>query len=337
MAQNSSIEWTDHTFNPWWGCVKVSQGCANCYAQTLDGRYNAKDPHWGPNAPRRFFGEKHWNEPIKWNRDAETVGERRRVFCASMADVFEQLPTNHPDRDQMNLERCRLFRLIAQTPWLDWLLLTKRPENIIPSLRWCEAAATDGFYQFYSKWLDGNPPTNIWLGTSVENQEAADKRIPHLLEVPARVRFLSCEPLLGPVDLNPYLWPPKNFGNVPQWIHWVIVGGESGSDARPMHPERARSLRNQCNAAEVAFFMKQWGSWLPDTQRDFRLNSAIDWGLVHESGRFRLVLANGNRLLDADPAWGSGEQGTAKMDKKKAGRLLDGRTWDELPKVEVPA
>lgn len=247
--KDSKIEWTHHTFNPWWGCVKVSEGCKHCYAETFSKRTG--NDVWGVDKPRRFFGDKHWNEPLKWDREAFESGERRRVFCASMADVFE-------DRRDLDDQRAKLFNLILKTPNLDWLLLTKRPENIkrlmYPSAIW-------GI-------------ENVWLGTTCENQEQADKRIPELLAVPAAVRFLSCEPLLGPVNLHEVTRDP--FGGIPG-IHWVIVGGESGHGARPMTEIWARDLRNQCNNAGVAFFMKQMGGTidkrhdLDDLPEDLRI------------------------------------------------------------------
>jgi len=232
MGQDSKIEWTHHTFNPWWGCVKVSDGCKHCYADTFSKRYG--HDIWGVDKPRRFFGDKHWNEPVKWNREAEKAGERRRVFCASMADVFE-------GREDCAPHRWRLFNLIETTPNLDWLLLTKRPENILNLLP--------------TNWLI-DPRPNVWLGTTVENQEQAGRRIPELLEAPAVVRFLSCEPLLGPVNLHEVTRNP--FGGIPG-IDWVIAGGESGHHARPMAEAWARDLRDQCNNAGIAFFMKQMG------------------------------------------------------------------------------
>lgn len=249
MGANSAIEWTDHTFNPWWGCIRVSPGCEHCYAETFSNRLGLA--LWGPAATteRRVYGEKHWNEPLKWNRDAERHRVRKRVFCASMADVFE----DHPRAEQ---QRPLLWETIEQTPWLDWQLLTKRPENINRMVPWGDA------------W-----PANVWIGTSVENQEMADKRIPILLRVPAKVRFLSMEPLLGPVDLERYLWKqsPDGFNfftgeraetmyEATRLLHWLICGGESGPHARPMHPDWARSLRDQCQDAGVPFFMKQLGS-----------------------------------------------------------------------------
>jgi protein gp37 len=224
VGQNSSIEWTDHTFNPWWGCSKVSPGCQYCYAEALSNRYG--HDIWGLRKARRTFGEKHWQEPLKWHRRAQEHGHRMRVFCASMADVFE-------DNRNIEDERNKLWLLIEETPMLDWLLLSKRPENMRRFAPWQTA------------W-----PANVWAMTSVENQEQAEQRIPALLNVPARLRGLSVEPLLGSVDLSSWLTA----------IGWVIVGGESGPRARPMQLDWVRSLRDQCNDAGVPFFMKQMGS-----------------------------------------------------------------------------
>lgn len=222
MSQQSSIEWTDHTFNPWWGCTKVSSGCTNCYAETLANRYG--HTVWGPRAERRLFGEKHWQEPLKWNRLAQEAGVPARVFCASMADVFE-------DNRKLDEERIKLWGLIADTPWLHWQLLTKRPEHVLQLAPWV------------NEW-----PKNVWLGTSVENQAAADYRVPLLQAIPAHIRFLSCEPLLGPIEHLDL-----------QDIDWVIAGGESGMRHRPIDIEWIRSLRNRCVTSDVAFFFKQWG------------------------------------------------------------------------------
>ncbi len=247
MAEKTGISWTHHTFNHVWGCNEVSAGCDHCYARTLAERWGYMV--WGPphNSPRRTFGPKHWAEPLKWNAAAARDGVRRRVFCASMADVFEV----HP---QIDAERAKLWPLIEQTPHLDWLLLTKRPEQIarmVPEV-----------------WLI-DPPENVWLGTSVEDQAAADLRIPRLLQVPAKVHWLSCEPLLGPVDLMPWLWrdriTPSGETQVrlsPQ-IDWVIVGGESGANFRPMDLGWARSIRDQCVQEGAGFFYKQGASRQP--------------------------------------------------------------------------
>jgi protein gp37 len=241
MGENSKIEWTDHTFNPWEGCTKVSEGCKHCYAEALSKRFNRTQ--WGPTAQRRRTSDSNWRQPLAWNKKAEKEGRRYRVFCASMADVFEWNP-------QVEEWRFDLFMMIDQTPHLDWLLLTKRPEHIMYVLR--------------SEFNSASFPSNVWLGTSVENQEAADKRIPELLNAPAAVRFLSCEPLLGPLDLSLYL-VPRFAADDPRhkpWrngIDWVIVGGESGPHARPMHPDWVSSIRDQCRSFGVPFLFKQWG------------------------------------------------------------------------------
>jgi protein gp37 len=221
MGFNSSIEWTTHTFNPWWGCTKVSDGCKNCYAETLSKRYGHNV--WGLGKSRRLMSDNHWQGPVKWNAEAERLGVRCRVFCASMADVFEE---NAPEGQ---LER--LWELIRQTPNLDWQLLTKRPHRIADNL------PEDWGYGY----------RNVWLGTSVEDEKVIN-RIVHLTTVPAIVHFLSLEPLLGPL---PNL-PLEN-------IEWVIVGGESGYGARPMDKAWILDIRRQCRATGVAFFFKQWG------------------------------------------------------------------------------
>lgn len=232
MAKNSQIEWTHHTFNPWWGCAKVSPACENCYAELWAKRMGKQI--WGKSAPRRFFTDAHWKEPLVWNEEARLEKERHRVFCASMADVFE-------DRPELNEQRQRLWALIQRTPMLDWLLLTKRPENIGAMVTWKDA------------W-----PRNVWLGTTVENRKYAELRLPHLLKHPAAVRFLSCEPLLSAIDLTDWFQRPGL-----QPIDWVIAGGESGPGARPMHPDWAGGLLKQCRKAKVAFHFKQWGHWVP--------------------------------------------------------------------------
>ena len=253
MAKDSAIEWTDHTFNPWWGCVKISEGCKNCYAEA---RQFGGD-WWGQDKPRRFFGEKHWKQPIKWNEEAEKLGVRYKVFCGSYCDVFEE-------KTGLMAQRRRLWKLIEDTPNLDWLLLTKRPEMVL--------LHTPGYYWGNAEW-----PSNLWLGVSVENQKQADIRIPELLEIPAKVRFLSCEPLLEEIDLirHWYQWghdgTHRGIGSseCPRERHhhhdercqkpfdWVIVGGESGPRKRPFDPEWARFLLKQCEKIDVPFFIKQ--------------------------------------------------------------------------------
>lgn len=264
----TTIEWTatvhngvvypGYTLNPWIGCQKVSPGCQHCYAETLmDHRYGKVK--WGPLGTRLRTSVANWRKPVQWNKQAEQTGIRRRVFCASLADVFE-------DRPELVEWRMELFQLIDQTPNLDWLLLTKRPENVNRMI---------ADYAGDCEWLcwDGtNPRTNIWIGTSVENQEQADKRIPELLRVPAAVRFLSMEPLLGKVALDngqvSYLTCASTHQCAAQdctcppyhGIDWVIAGGESGPQARPMQAEWALDIRRQCEESSTAFFMKQMGT-----------------------------------------------------------------------------
>jgi protein gp37 len=229
VAERSAIEWTDATFNPWWGCVRVSPACAHCYADALARRYGHRV--WGEGADRRFFTEKHWSEPRRWNRQAAKVGEPKKVFCASMADVFEDHPALAPWRD-------RLWTLIEETPWLRWQLLTKRPENVAAMVPWT-----------------GEWPSNVWLGTSIESSRFTFRA--HILrEIPAAVRFISAEPLLGSLFSSP---KPRREPIDLAGIDWVIVGGESGPRARPMDLGWAREIRSACCDAGVAFFLKQLG------------------------------------------------------------------------------
>lgn len=303
MGADTRIEWADHTFNPWIGCTKVSPACDHCYAETLaTARLGVA---WGPHAERRRTKPSTWNLPLRWNRQAEREGRRFRVFCASLADVFDNAVPAHWRGD--------LWQIIHETPHLDWLLLTKRPQNIAARL-------PDAGRHGVPAWGAGWP--NVWLGTTVENQAEADRRIPHLLSVQAAKRFLSMEPLLGPVDLRKWLDPwtcadcefhgceddcgsdgcgecgehdafsqgdeckrcgadveaarpscPRcgshrsfmrdygfKFDAGRKLLDWIITGGESGPKARPSHPDWFRSLRDQCRAAGVPFFMKQmWG------------------------------------------------------------------------------
>lgn len=219
MAKNSAITWTDHTFNPWWGCAKVSPGCTNCYAAAFDKRVGGD--HWRPNGARRFLSAKNWREPLKWNAEAERALTTMRVFCASMADVFE----DHPDLVE---ERAKLWPLIERTPRLDWLLLTKRPENIARMMPRCRGA-------------------NIWLGTTVENADYV-WRADELRKVDAAVRFISYEPALGPIadaiDLT--------------GIDWIVCGDESGARRRPAEVQWFRDLRDRCQREGVYFHFKQW-------------------------------------------------------------------------------
>jgi protein gp37 len=225
MGENSKIEWTDHTFNPWVGCTKIGPGCDHCYAESWAKRTGSSALWMGS---RRRTSADNWRKPLKWHREAGALGVRRRVFCASLADVF--------DNAVEPSWRADLWELIEATPCLDWLLLTKRIGNARDMLP--------------LRWWNGLPG-HVWLGATVVNQQEAERDLHKLLAVPARVRFLSMEPLLGPVDLRPQ---PDHFMH---GVDWVIVGGESGGHAREMAPDWARSLRDQCKHASVSFFMKQ--------------------------------------------------------------------------------
>lgn len=294
MSEQTKIEWCDHSWSPWIGCTKVSPGCANCYAaDMMDHRF--RRAKWGPEGTRPVTSEENWKKPLAWDRKASRDGVRRKVFCAPAADVFEDWPgpmmasngnplwwcygslsnsplpsTGLPDGCRMATMddiRERLFDLIRDTPHLDWLLLTKRPE------RWRQCwplESVPGHVQQNSgdgkRWAD---LPNVWMGTSVENQEWADKRIPHLLACPATVRFLSCEPLLSAVDLAAVPQEKVTVAGVETTryaaygarIDWVIVGGESGSGARPCQIQWIESLINQCRTANVACFVKQLGAF----------------------------------------------------------------------------
>lgn len=287
--KNSEISWCDHTFNPWIGCSKVSPGCDHCYAETLMAtRYGRVE--WGVNGTRVRTSAANWKQPVAWNRAAGRAGERHRVFCASLADVFEGDPG---DKWGLRAWRDELFALIMATPNLDWMLLTKRPakaasffRDSTPTMIACRVG--DGIHGVVV------PPTwplpNLWMGTTVEDQRRAVERVPELLKIPAAVRFLSCEPLLGSVDVGSWI---KDGG-----INWVIVGGESGHGARPMEAGWVQSLRDQCLEADVPFHFKQWGEWAPE-----------DLSATASARSMPMI----------------------RMGKGKAGRLLDGATWDQFP------
>lgn len=229
MGEASKIEWTDHTFNPWWGCEKVSPACDRCYAESTAKRFGHNV--WGRDAPRRMMSDAYWRGPVKWNHKAIKEGVRRKVFCASMADVFE-------GREDLNIERDRLWQLIYETPALDWLLLTKRPQNSNRMVPW-EIA-----------------PRNIWIGATAENQRRWHERTDALANVGAYITFVSMEPLLEAVDLKAEI---ADYGR----IQWIIVGGETGAGARYMNPDWARSIRDQCREYGIKFFMKQMTNRAP--------------------------------------------------------------------------
>ena len=396
MSANTNIEWCDHTFNPWEGCQKVGPGCDHCYAEARNARFGGGTAvNWGPGAPRRRTSAANWKMPLRWNTQADAFmalnGRRQRVFCASLADVF--------DNAVPETWRIDLFALIEQTPNIDWLLLTKRIGNAAEFLPWSACS---------------EPWPNVWIGATVVNQVEADRDISKLANVSAHKRFLSMEPLLGSVDIRKWLDPwtcadcgfhggehdcgpdgcekcgesgafgatdlckscgaddqsakpscPRceghrsyerdygfKFDAENKLIDWVIVGGESGPGARPMHPSWVVGLRDQCQATGVPFLFKQWGEWQPISQmsdddlrplyrsrvkaRAHQDQDAIDGsygrtctvghGVVHQDGSLHDILEPMSFLQ------GSGAMQAFKVGKKSTGRLLDGRTWDEVPK-----
>lgn len=327
MAEKTGISWTDHTANFWWGCMKVSPGCANCYAEAWSKRYGRAI--WGPAATtERWRTKGPWRDILRWDARAAADGVRRRVFAQSMSDFFEE----HPQLDSWRAEACEI---LAGLKHLDVQLLTKRPENVrrmVPDAWW-------------EQW-----PAHVWIGTSVENQEWADRRIPLLLEVPAAVRFLSCEPLLGPVDLahvplqtgssrpiGNALLPPAAGGHV----NWVIVGGESGAKARPMNPDWARAIRDLCRASGVPFHFKQWGEFgtasydMTTGQPVFRyFQSEQQWIAKAHWINGGICVDTTGAILTNGADFQIAHYPVAimhRVGKKRAGRLLDGREWNEFP------
>lgn len=236
MGKETGISWTNHTFNPWHGCFKISPGCDHCYAERTDRRFG--ETHWGREAPRKFMSENYWRQPIVWNNAAAQRQTRARVFCASMADIFE-------DRDDLIPHRVRLWALTRTTPWLDWLLLTKRPDNMAKFLPW---AGNAGFA----------PYPNVWLGVTAEDSEHAAKRIPILRNTRAAVRFVSCEPILEHITADTWdivLGPDSGLGG---FVHWLILGDESGHGARNAQVDWLRTARDAAQRHAVALHVKQW-------------------------------------------------------------------------------
>ena len=365
MGTNSKIEWTDHTFNPWRGCSKVAAGCDNCYADRQATRNPKVLGIWGPQGTRVRASNEHWRLPVKWNREAEAAGVRARVFCASLADVFEdwhgpivvnvggdlvnlgtdgRASRGPDDRLTMNDLRRDLFALIDATPWLDWILLTKRPENVRRMLvPHCLDEVPGHVRQNEGDGTRLRRRENVWLLTSIANQEDADRNLPELLKCRdlAAVLGVSAEPLIGPADLSPWMFSTDGFVSTPDRgpvhrddggnaLDWVIVGGESGPHARPMHPVWARSIRDQCQASGVPFFFKQWGEWCEGIVSPYasaRNPAAILYRTGLFANRDQDFTPEVSRLmrLEQDPIF------ITRIGKKAAGRLLDGRTWDELP------
>ncbi len=356
MAADSKIEWCDHTFNPWIGCTKVSiaatggGGCDHCYAEAstpVRVLRSKGEETWGAHAPRVRTSTGNWALPKRWNAQAESFcaqhGRRQRVFCASLADWLD----NAVDIEWL----IDLLTVVRLTPELDWLMLSKRIGNLRTRLEQAAAAlrdrieraseATVAVLRWIERWLAGDAPANVWVGATVVNQAEADRDIPKLLDVPARIRFLSMEPMLeavnisdipdpeGGICLKPLVglrWVSLGNGRVgcrPEQInriHWVIVGGESGPRARPMHPDWARSVRNQCLAAGAPFLFKQWGEWKPIDEWNPRL--------PHKQ---LAIKRDGSPVADDDAPQDVGGHRFEMAGKKAAGRQVDGREWNEVP------
>jgi protein gp37 len=306
MAAKTNISWCEHTFNPWVGCMKVSPACDHCYAELWAKRSGHPELWQGQ---RRRTTPANWAQPLKWDAAARAAGKRVRVFCASLADVFDNaVPMQW---------RVDLFELIGKTTNIDWLLLTKRIGNAHRMLDEVMDVMSHGL----QRWDEPMPWPNVWLGATVCNQAEADRDIPKLLATPVRVRFLSCEPLLGPINIGQYLWeccgsptpggcfddPPEccRHPNAIDKLHWAIAGGESGGKARPSHPDWFRSLRDQCAAAGVAFHFKQHGEWHPEMCANF----------------------------NAEHIWPDRVR-SYRVGKKAAVRALDGVVHDAFPEVQ---
>ena len=328
MSDRSAIEWTDATWNPIRGCSRVSEGCRNCYAERMAARFSGRgQPYEG--LARMTADGPRWTGavrmvpaamglPLRWRRG-------RRVFVNSMSDLF------HDGLDDEEI--LAVFGVMQAAGHHTFQVLTKRPARMRALMSGdgdhaTEAgeAASRAFGEGGSSSLSfgaggGWPPKNVWLGVSVEDQVTADARIPELLATPAVVRFVSYEPALGPVDFSRWLEsmePDEDAVGPAQMPDWIIVGGESGPGARPMHPEWARSVRDQCRGAGVPFFMKQWGEWGP---RD------LPWETDTEASE----AAGGIAYPHVDPLTG-GSVAMVRVGKGAAGRLLDGREWNEMPR-----
>lgn len=342
MGKNTKIEWCNRTFNPWIGCTKVSNGCGNCYAERFGKWFGVE---WGPDRARKLTSAANWRQPRSWDRKAAAEGRRLRVFCASLADVFDpEVPDDWRDR---------AFAVMALTPNLDWLVLTKRPERMRAYVTGHNGTrAVRGFIGRAGRKNDPAFPAlnwplpNVWLGVSVENQATADERVPILLDTPAALRFVSAEPLLGPLNLTALdtrlggcspvsmdalagqVWIPGNAMESSRTIRgrhldWIICGGESGPGARPCHPDWVRSLRDQCDEAQVPFFFKQWGRWRPQ-QADDETPTTRAWSLFYPNGM--ADIPDGRW-----PEFANGEIWVDPVGKAAAGHLLDGREHREMP------
>lgn len=334
----TKIEWADRVWNPVTGCTKVSEGCRHCYAERMAKRLAGRFGY--PEKPDQFKVTLHPDklyEPMEWKAP-------QRIFPCSMSDMF------HPDVPVSFIDK--MFQVMADTPRHIYMVLTKRPERMRLYFRYVEQIK-QGVWALPSRTvgiLNRWPLPNVWVGTSVEDQKSAEERIPMLLKIPAAVKFVSCEPLLGPVDLKPaelHQWPDMSAwmpnkeepDDWKYWMHrwngiqWVIAGGESGPGARPMHPDWARSLRDQCQAAGVPFLFKQWGEWIPDSQ--VWKDPGVPWETTNQAAED--VIHNRDLWAGRDIYQFDDKNSTYRVGKKAAGRLLDGVLWDEYPEEPTPS
>lgn len=360
MGDKSAIEWTDATWNPITGCSRVSEGCRHCYAERFAHRFSGPGQRYEgltvlSNGHPTWTGKIQFNEkalllPLRWKRP-------RRVFVNSMSDLFHE----HVSDEQ----RDRIFAVMALCPQHTFQVLTKRPAQMKEYIAGAFVKGFAGLSRVTSvneevrkislaseKWIEF-PLPNVWLGTSIEDQPAADDRVPLLLQTPAAVRFLSCEPLLGPLGLSKWIGgdfavntrdcePMKPRTAELLWkmaaaafrhaggaaVDWVIVGGESGPGARPMHPDWARSLRDQCQAAGVPFFFKQWGEWAPKPRRE-NLPGKPTMYCTGDA-----LLTREGKIESYESCGGIGNHAVMeRAGKKAAGALLDGREWKQYPEA----
>ncbi len=329
MADKSAIEWTDATWNPVLGCSIVSPGCTNCYAMKEAYRFG-----FNPNLQRYHGLTKKVNDrPVWTGKIAKAPNttwlapiERKKptkYFVNSMGDLFhEDCP------DDWILDALTVMAIANQHTFQ---IVTKRADRM-----WEFMSRPRLLEEIYLNWytfsdgareVHGWPLSNVWLGVSTERQQEADERIPLLLETPAAVRFISAEPLLGPLNLFDFIGPwgptPQSL-QAPPALDWVIVGGESGQKARPMHPDWARSLRDQCGAAGIPFFFKQWGEWAPSTEEQAAGNPRSGW----QTKRAHPCVAKAEELYPQ-----AGAAFVERLGKKAAGRLLDGVEHNAMPEV----
>lgn len=312
MADQTGIEWCDSTFNPWIGCTKVSPGCDNCYAERSTPA-RTMGIVWGVNGGPLLTSDDNWRKPVQWNKAHGKFfaqhGRRRRVFCASLADIFDN---RAPD-----VHRMRLWKLIAETPNLDWLLLTKRIGNALDMLPASWGLGANGSRGWDTEFK------HVAIGISAVNQDELVRDLPKLQAVPAMRRFVSFEPLLGQVDLTRALdFPGRN--RAERLIDWVIVGGESGPGARPMHPDWVRSLRDECAMGGLPFFFKQWGEWIATDQDACPSGPPESRWMWLDGTPFRYGGSTAGGVDIVQPL-------LCRAGKRTAGALLDGREHKDWP------